>query len=379
MRRSTVIAALILLAAVAWIGSGAFSASGPAADSPADREVERQPTPVRVAESIAAERIDTLVASGRTIADRTLTIRSETSGQVAEVLKRRGDLVKEGDVLLRIAPGDRQARLGRAQAKVEQARIEHDAARDLQARNFASRVKLAQAKAALEEAQADLAEIRLDIDRTTIRAPFGGVLASRPVEVGDVLSPGGEVATLVDLDPLVIRAEIAERRVGDIEVGAIGHASIFNGPELDGTVTFVSPVADPNTRTFIVEVEVPNPNMSLREGQTAELRLPLRHVTAHRISPALLTLDDAGTIGIKTVDDSDTVHFHPVEMMGASTEAVWLTGLPDRIRVITVGQEFVGAGDRVTPVLAPAPTAPPAAAGPSIGQVPEGVQEGLTQ
>ncbi len=379
MRRSYVIAALILLTAVAWIGSGAFSASGPATNSPAEREAERPLTSVRVAESVATERVDTLATSGRTIADRILTIRTETSGQVAEVMKRRGNLVNEGDVLLRIAPGDRQARLGRAQAKVEQTRIEYDAARDLQARNFASRVKLAEAKAALEEAQADLAEIRLDIERTTIRAPFAGVLASRPVEIGDVLSPGGEVATLVDLDPLVIRADVAERRVGDIEVGAVGHASIFNGPELDGTVTFVSPVADASTRTFTVELEVPNPNMSLRDGQTAELRLPLRHVTAHRVSPALLTLDDAGTIGIKTVDDSDVVHFHPVEMMGASTDAVWLTGLPDRIRIITVGQEVVGPGERVTPVLAPAPTSPGTAAAPALGQMPESVQEGLTQ
>ena len=323
MRRSYVIAALILLTAVAWIGSGAFSASGPATNSPAEREAERPLTSVRVAESVATERVDTLATSGRTIADRILTIRTETSGQVAEVMKRRGNLVNEGDVLLRIAPGDRQARLGRAQAKVEQTRIEYDAARDLQARNFASRVKLAEAKAALEEAQADLAEIRLDIERTTIRAPFAGVLASRPVEIGDVLSPGGEVATLVDLDPLVIRADVAERRVGDIEVGAVGHASIFNGPELDGTVTFVSPVADASTRTFTVELEVPNPNMSLRDGQTAELRLPLRHVTAHRVSPALLTLDDAGTIGIKTVDDSDVVHFYPTASASSPSDRRW--------------------------------------------------------
>lgn len=384
MRRSYIIAAGILIAAVAWIGSGLMAdGAPPPADSPAAAAAheEKALTPVRVAESVAQERVDSLIASGRTVADRTLTVRAETSGQVASVEKRKGDILAAGDVILTIAMDDRKARLQRAEAKVEQARIEYDAARDLQARNFASRVKLAEARATLEEARADLAEIELDIERTTIRAPFGGVLAGRPVEVGDVLSPGTEVASIVDLDPLVIRADIAERRVGEIEPGAIGHASIFNGPELDGTVTFVAPVADPATRTFTVELEVPNPDMSLREGQTAEIRLPLRHVAAHRLSPALLTLDDAGVVGVKTVDDQDVVHFHPVDMMAATPEAVWLTGLPERVRIITVGQEFVGAGDTVQPVLAPAPTAPQGALAPgaALGQAVLPEQTGAAQ
>lgn len=380
MNRSHIIAALILVAALGWIGSGLLAedapvqGGSPAADA---ADAPKEPTPVRVADSVAQERVDTLIASGRTVADRMLTVRSETAGQVAAIEKRKGDRVEEGDVILTIAMDDRQARLQRAQAKVEQARIQYEAARDLQARNFASRVKLAEAKALLEEAQADLAEIELDIERATIRAPFAGILASRPVEVGDVLSPGAEVATIVDLDPLVISADIAERRVGEIEAGAMGHASIFNGPDLDGKVTFVAPVADPATRTFTVELEVPNPDMTLREGQTAELRLPLRHVEAHRLSPALLTLDDEGVIGIKTVDEQDVVHFHPVDMLAASPNAVWLTGLPERIRIITVGQEFVAAGDVVRPVVAPAPTAPEGAvpAPTNIGQAPLPVQQ----
>lgn len=391
MRRSYIIAALIVVAALAWIGSGLFASGGDAPEQTAATAADqpKELTAVRVAESVARERVDTLIASGRTVADRTLTVRAETGGQVATVAKRKGDRVAEGEVILTIAMDDREARLQRAKAKVEQARIEYDAARDLQARNFASRVKLAQAKAQLEEAQADLAEIELEIARTAIRAPFAGILAARPVEVGDVLSPGTEVATIVDLDPLVIRADIAERRVGEIEQGAVGHASIFNGPELDGTVTFVAPVADSATRTFAVEVEVPNAAMTLREGQTAELRLPLRHVTAHRISPALLTLDDEGVIGIKTVDETDTVHFHPVDMMAATPEAVWITGLPERVRIITVGQEFVGAGDTVRPVAAPAPTAPkdasaaegaPVAAGEAtVGQAPLPAKAEVTQ
>lgn len=380
MRKSYIIAAVILLAAVGWIGSGmvtedrltgAPTAGAPDAAAPTAEAEEDALTRVRVATSIAHERVDALTASGRTAADRTLQVRAETSGQVAEVLVEKGDVVAAGDVLVRLSMDDREARLAKARANVHQREIQYEAARDLEARNFASRVRLAEAEAALEEARADLAEIMLDVDRTAIKAPFGGMLSALPVEVGDVLSPGGDVATIVDLDPLVISTDIAERHIGDIQPGAPAEADIFNGPKLDGEVTFVSPVADAATRTFTVEVEVPNPDMALREGQTAELHLPLRNVQAHELSPALLTLDAEGRIGVKTVDDADTVRFHPVDMVAARPEAIWLTGLPERVRVITVGQEFVSAGQVVEPVDAPAPTAPgPVGSGAPVAEAP---------
>lgn len=366
MRKSYIIAAIILFAALGWIGSGlidqlsTLTSGRPATttDIAALESPEDPPTRVRVAESVAHERVDEMRASGRTAADRTLTVRAETGAAVATVLVEKGDTVAEGDVLATLAMTDRAARLAKARAQVEQRKLQYDAAAELQSRNFASRVRLAEARAALEEARADLAEIELDIDRTTISAPIGGVVSTRAVEVGDIVSPGTEILTIVDLDPLVVRTDIAERRIGDIQPGAVAHAKVFNGPDLDGTVTYVSPVADPTTRTFEVEVEIPNPDNSLREGQTVELRLPLRRVQAHELSPALLTLDDEGRLGVKTVDADNVVNFHPVEMVSAAPHAIWLTGLPERVRVITVGQEYVAAGETVEPVDAPAPTAP---------------------
>lgn len=375
MRKSYFIAAAILAAAVGWIGSGVLVADDTpeqpqATAADAARAAEEQPLQrVRVTPSTAHERIDVLRVSGRTAADRTVQVRAETGGQVVELLKSKGDRVTAGDLIARIAMDDREARLAKARANLAQREIQFEAARDLQQRNFASRVRLAEARAALEEARADLAEIELDVDRTTIEAPIDGIIAGQSVEVGDTVSPGGAVVTLVDLDPLVVSADVAERRIAEIEPGALAHAAIFNGPELDGTVTFVAPVADPATRTFTVEVEIPNPDMTLREGQTAELRLPLRHVMAHEVSPALLTLDDEGRIGVKTVDAENTVRFHEVDMAAAQPNAIWLTGLPPEVRIITVGQEFVGVGDRVEPVAQPLPGG---AAAPASAPAPAG-------
>lgn len=357
MRKSYVIAAIILLTAVAWVGSGLVApdadkaseatSSGAAASS----AKEAAPPRVRVARSVALERVDELRTAGRTEADRILTVRAETSAPVEKVVVDKGDVVAEGDVLVTLKMTDRQARLAKARALVEQRQLQYDAAQELQARNFATRVRLAEARAALEEARADLAEIELDIERTTIVAPISGIVSDRAVEVGDVVSPGTEIATIVDLDPLVVRADIAERRIGDIQPGGTARAKVFNGPDLIGTVAYVAPVADPITRTFVVEVEVPNPDNALRDGQTVELRLPLRRVLAHEVSPALMTLDDEGRLGVKTVDAQNMVRFHPVDMVSATPDAIWLTGLPDEIRIITVGGEYVAEGQVVEPVV----------------------------
>src|SRR5699024_4893068 len=108
--------------------------------------------------------------------------------------------------------------------------------------------------------------------------------------------------------------------------------------------------ADPDTRTFRVEVAIPNPDSSLMAGMTAELRLPLRKVQAHLISPAILVLSDEGPVGVRTVNDQGVVEFHAVDILEQRPEGVWDDGLPDEVRLITVGQEYVQDGQEVTAV-----------------------------
>ena len=105
-----------------------------------------------------------------------------------------------------------------------------------------------------------------------------------------------------------------------------------------------APVAEEATRTFRVELEVDNSDGALRIGGTAELRIPAETVLAHRISPSLLTLDDAGNIGVKIVDDAGRVEFVVADIAHSSNDGVWLTGLPETATIITVGQGYVASG-----------------------------------
>ena len=192
--------------------------------------------------------------------------------------------------------------------------------------------------------------MEIEIEDTVIRAPFEGVLDSRAVEIGDFLEIGDPVATVVDLDPCLIVAQVSERDIGAVELGAPGTAELVTGQTVAGSIRYVSRVSDPVTRTFRVELEVPNPAREIVHGVTAELHLPIAETRAHFVSPAVLTLADDGTIGVKSVDETDTVRFRPVEIVRDTAEGVWLGGLPERFRLIIVGQEFVHDGMQVKPL-----------------------------
>ena len=111
-----------------------------------------------------------------------------------------------------------------------------------------------------------------------------------------------------------------------------------------GRIRYVAPVADEGTRTFGVELEVDNKDRALRAGGTAELRIPAESVLAHRVSPSLLTLDDAGNVGVKIINDAGKVEFVVADIALSTNEGVWLAGLPETATIITVGQGYVASG-----------------------------------
>ncbi|MCP5374044.1 MAG: efflux RND transporter periplasmic adaptor subunit [Hyphomicrobiales bacterium] len=356
MKSSYVIAGILALAVGGWIASGQFDGNAAEGDGKAESAAtdvpaaEAKPVKVRVRLIQGQQRVNELVLFGRTEADRKVDMRAETAGSVSEILVKKGDAVKEGQILLRLAMEDRPARLKQAEALVQQRQIAYDAAIALSEKNYRSKVKLAEEKANLEAAKAALENIRTDIGHTRIRAPFAGVIDDLPLEIGDYVKVGDQAVRLIDLDPILVVGEVAERDVQRVRPGAVAHARLVTGQEVAGTVRFVSKMGTQSTRTFRVEVAVENPGGEIAEGLTAELRLPLSTVIAHLVSPAVLTLDDNGTVGVKTVDDQDTVRFHAVELVADTSEGIWLKGLPEAARVITVGQEFVSAGQKVVPV-----------------------------
>lgn len=356
MRRSYWLALAVAVAGTAWILSGQIAGSGtPPAETAPERAEERPPTAVRVSTRTAEPWQREIVLRGRTAASRSTVLRAETIGRVVELPVERGARVAEGDVIARLAMNDREARRAEARAQLEQRRIEHEAATRLAERGHRAETSVAAARAALDAARAALARIEVEIGYTVIRAPFDGVLDGRPVEIGHYLREGDEIATLVDLDPALVVGHLAEQDVARVVVGDTGRARPVNGSEVTGRVRYVASVAEPSTRTFEVQLEVPNPNGAMVDGVTTELRLSGETISVHRVSPAILTLDDAGRIGVKAIEDDSRVRFLPVRIAGDTTNAVLLAGLPETVTFVVVGQELVRDGQTVRPVPVDAP------------------------
>ncbi|NBV61534.1 MAG: HlyD family efflux transporter periplasmic adaptor subunit [Rhodobacteraceae bacterium] len=198
-------------------------------------------------------------------------------------------------------------------------------------------------------AEAALAGAEKELERLEIKASFAGLLESDTAELGSLLQPGGLCATVIQLDPIKLVGYAPEAQVGRIEVGALAGARLSDGRELRGRVTFLSRRADDTTRTFRLEIEVPNADLSVRDGQTAELLIASDGAKAHLLPQSTLTLNDDGVLGVRLVGDGNLTVFAPVQLLRDTVQGVWVTGLPDAADVITVGQEYVVEGVEVAP------------------------------
>ncbi|WP_436640478.1 efflux RND transporter periplasmic adaptor subunit [Microbaculum sp. FT89] len=370
MRKSYIWAVVITVAIAGWLASGEVIVGGQgntavtepdaqdgslSADTDASGN-EAKPFRVRVGTLASVDRTAELKVRGRTEAAERVTLRAQTPGLVEEIPVRKGQQVATGDVICKLEAGSRTANILRAEAGLAQAELDHDAASKLNEKGYAAETRVRAAKAAMHAARAVLSEAQLDLERTEIKASFDGVVDDLPAKIGTLLSVGDPCAEIVAADPMLVVAQVSERDVGRIAPGMAGSARLVTGDTAEGTLRFVATSADEATRTFRIELSVSNPDGRLRDGVTAEIAIPLETTKAHRFSPAILTLDDKGVIGVRTLTDGNRVAFMPVQILGNEDGTVWVSGLPDTVTIITVGQDYVKPGERVEPVFETAST-----------------------
>jgi multidrug efflux system membrane fusion protein len=345
--RSRWAAAALVALILAWLGSGLILPAEDRSEPDGADRAATGPVAVAVRESVAESVMRTLRAEGQARPDRETAVTAEATGEVAEMPVRRGQDVAAGALIARLAPGRREAELAQAEADLARARREFDNAQALLDRGAGTVDRLAEARAALAAAEARLAAAREAIEDLDIRAPFAGRVEDLEIELGEVIRAGATAARIVDLSPLSVRVRLPQTAVGAVQQGQPAEVTFIGGTARKGTVVFVGARADEATRTFEVEVEVPNDAGAIPAGISASVRIPVGELRGHFVSPAVLSLDAAGRLGVKTVDDEGIVHFHEIEIVRARSEGVWVSGLPEQARIVTVGQGYVGAGERV--------------------------------
>ena len=362
MNASRLTAIGLVAAAGLWIASGHFLPHEAAESRTTVRAGEaeaKKPFRVAVATTTVVPHSRKLTIAGRTEADKRVTVTARTGGVLTELKVKRGISVYKGEVIAVLSDEAREAQVAQAQAVVTQKRTELEAKRTLILSGTLPRLQLVDLEAQLKAAEAALAAAEAERDRGVVRAPWSGVVHDVAVEVGQAAFSfaGREIASMIALDPMLAGVEVADRQLAGIKVGAIAEARLVTGERTSGKIRFVAKTASPTTRTYRVEIELPNADGSIPDGITTEVVIPLEPVLATRVPRSAVTFSSAGNLGLRIVDANDTVDFVPVGVIEDEQSSMWVIGLPDRSRVIVQGQDFVREGQTVDAMGVPELTA----------------------
>jgi len=366
-RPSRLIAVALVIGAVVWIVSGRLAP--PTADPDAAAVVaakDTAPTPaqkVSVTTAVPERHQRAVVLSCVTKADRRAQATARGAGVLVEVNVSRGSVVKAGDVVATISDEGRQSAVVQAQALLDQRQTEYTANKKLIQTGDSPRNTLASLESSVRAAEAALASAKAEADRSQVRSPIDGVVDTVPVQVGQAMQVGAEVAEIIDPNPMLAVGAVSESRRTSLLVGQSVEVRFIDGTKVSGSVDFVGLSADTATRTYPVEAKMPNSMSKIADGVTCEMTVLLEPVEATPVPRSALIFSDDGRLGVRIADGENKAKFVAIDVVEDGRENVWVTGLSGETRVIVVGQDFVKDGDVVEAVAASAsPTAavPPA-------------------
>ncbi|MGX9116907.1 efflux RND transporter periplasmic adaptor subunit [Mesorhizobium sp. BHbsci] len=366
-------AIVVLVGFAAWMVTGEFSSVGSAA---ADNELNagevEQPkaadaskakpseagqpkAPLRTVATITPPRrtyARAIRISGLTEADKRAVLATRVAGVIDKLPVKQGQRVKTGDLVLMLAAEEKLSAVSNAKQLLVQRQAELDAALRLAKTGNLPKLQLDTARSNLTSAQALLETAQAELDRNEVKAPFDGVIDRVPVELGSSVMQGGEVATILSLDPVIARGEVSERDLGYLKIGDKANVRLVSGQNVEGTVRYISRDASSATRTFRVEIAIPNPEGTIPAGMTAEIALSAQPTDAVILPRSVVTLGDKGDLGIRAVDKDDKVVFFPIDLVDDTPTGLVLGGIPADARIIVAGQELVKEGEVVKPVEA---------------------------
>jgi membrane fusion protein, multidrug efflux system len=347
-----IIAIIVLIVAGAWVGTGEFaavgsqeaSASQPDAAAPAAKMVER--TVAAMAPEFT-NHARVIRVSGATEADKRAVLAARSNGIVVGLGVAEGEAVAADAIVLQLDGADVTADVATAEATLVQKARELEVALKLYENGNTPELQLTSARAAKSAAEAQLAQAQAAADRLNLRAPFAGVVDQVNVELGEWVQAGAPIATVLALNPIVVRADVGELDIASVKVGGKAGVRLVNGAELEGVVRTIGNEASAQTRTFAVEIALPNADRMIPAGMTAEVSLFSTPVKAVVVPRSVITLSAEGVIGLRVVNDDNIARFVPVTLIDDTPDGLVVTGVPDHVRIITAGQDLVREDEKV--------------------------------
>ncbi|MCE2737875.1 MAG: efflux RND transporter periplasmic adaptor subunit [Rhodobacter sp.] len=356
-----VTAVIVLLAAAAWVATGEFSAVGSEQAEDAGKTVTpAQPQPAAAVRTVAAvvpvlsDYAREIRVSGVTEADKTAVLAARVDGIVQTLGVVQGQVIAADALVLRLEGAEIAAAVRTAETSLARVRQELEVGETLYAKGSLPELSLLTRRAEASAAEAALSQAQAANDRLTLRAPFAGTVDSVDIEVGEWVQAGTPIATLLSLDPIVIKAEIGERDIANVKVGSPALVRLVDGTELPARIRHVARQATEKTRTFGIDVALPNTDGKIPAGMTAAVRLFAPPVPAVTVPRSVLTLSEDGRIGLRVVGKDNIARFVAVGIIEDGEKGLVVAGIPEGVRVIVAGQDLIRDGDRVNVADLPA-------------------------
>ena len=341
-------ALMFFLAIAVWFGSGLIKTSDELVSA---SNVTESYTKVQVRNSSQRLFSRTLTMRARTEPNRAVHVLAQLSGKVSAILAEEGSSIDQGQGICQIDAEDRHLCLKQAEAALENATIAYRGALKLKSGGYQSELAISQAKAALAAAKTNRKRAQIDTENLQVKAPFAGIVESRPVEIGDFITPGQRCATVVELSPLKVEALATEAEIGNLALNAPAEVVIAGQTYSGARLSFLAYQANIATKGYRVEALMDNPGQLLRAGVSAQLNVKLAPVQAHLIPASSILLGDRGNSIVKVLLADQTVASMQIAMIGESRDGIWVTGLPEEVLLVTVGQNYIIDGERVEPAF----------------------------
>lgn len=351
----------VLVGFAAWMATGEFSSVGSAQpDAEAKPAQAEQPkAPVRRVAVVMPPRINhsrAIRVSGRTEADKRATLATRAAGIIASLPVKQGSHIKQGDLVLMLDAEEKAAAVDTARALLDERKGSWEAAQKLVKSGNLPKLQADAAWSAYTLAQGQVQAAEAELSRNQIKAPFSGVIDRVSVEPGSSVMQGAEIATILNLDPILGKGEVSERDLRYISIGDEADVKLVNGEVVKGTLRYISRDATAQTRTFPVEIAIPNADGAIPAGMTAEINLRATPGDAVILPRSVVTLSHSGDLGIRAVDKDNKVVFFPIDLIDDTPNGLVLGGIPAEAKVIVAGQELVKEGDTVEAVEADSET-----------------------
>lgn len=346
------LALFFTLAIVLWFGSGSFGIKD--SGEPVATKESSVYTKVQATNSIQQSFSPTIQLRAKTKVHREVKVLAEVSGKVISALVEEGAGVIAGQGICEIGAEDRFLSLAQAKAFAENADIAYRGALKLKSVGYQSDLAISQAKANQAAAKTNVKRAQLDVNNLKVKAPFDGIVESRPVEIGDFIMPGQLCAVVVELDPLKIEALVAETEINKLRLGDKAVVVIDGNAYPSARITYLARQANPKTRGYRLEATMGNPEQALRAGISARLKIETTAILAHLVPASSILLNDIGETVVRVLDQKQIVDSLKVTAVGESAQGIWVAGLPEKVVLVTVGQNYIIDGEHVEPSFAAA-------------------------